>query len=67
MEKTPQNWREIAEQHDFAFDTRYRKALVENGVFHFPLPTKQGSISTAHDEAIIDQTLEITEATLKQL
>lgn len=67
MDHEPTTWKDIADHHDSEFDRRYRNALVESGVFHFPLPTKQGSISSAHDEAIIDETLEITEATVKRL
>ena len=37
------------------------------GVFHFPVTTKQGSISFAHTQADIDETLEITERVLDQL
>ena len=60
MDHAPRDWHDIAENHDMAFDLRYRQALIENGVYHFPLPTKQGSISAAHTEADIAQTLEIT-------
>ena len=65
MTKLPECWHDIAENHDMGCDLRYRKALVERGIYHFPLPTKQGSISAAHTEADIDQTLEATRAVLK--
>lgn len=65
MDHIPDCWHDIAQHHDMARDTRYRKALIEQGVYHFPLPTKQGSISAAHTEADIDQTLEATRAVLK--
>ena len=61
MDHGPLNWYDLAQHHDMDFDGRYRRALVDRGVYHFPLPTKQGSISTAHTEADIDLTLEITE------
>ena len=35
------------EHHDMARDLTYRRALIERGIYHFPLPTKQGSISAA--------------------
>lgn len=65
MTRLPECWHDIAEKHDMARDLRYRRALVERGIYHFPLPTKQGSISAAHSEADIDQTLEATREVLK--
>jgi len=67
MDHAPTNWWEVVTGHDFAFDTRYRRALVERGIYHFPVPTKQGSISFAHTDADIDATLEATEAALRSL
>ena len=63
----PVDWHDLAAHHDFAFDTRYRRALIERGVYHFPLPCKQGSISAAHTEADIDATLQITKDALASL
>ncbi len=60
MDHAPRDWHDIAEHHDMAFDLRYRQALIAKGVYQFPLPTKQGSISTAHTDADIDRTLEAT-------
>ncbi len=65
--KEPQDWWDILESHDAAFDTRYRRALIERGIYHFPVIVKQGSISFAHSEADIDQTLEATDAALREL
>ena len=45
---------------------RYRRALIARGVYHFPLPTKQGSISAAHTEKNIDETLAVTDAVLTE-
>ena len=67
MEHAPQNWREIAASNDAARDVAYRRALIEEGVFHFPVTTKQGSISFAHSEQDIDHTLEITERVINRL
>ena len=63
----PVDWHDLAAHHDFAFDQRYRRSLVERGVYHFPLPCKQGSISAAHTEADIDRTLEITKEALASI
>jgi glutamate-1-semialdehyde 2,1-aminomutase len=67
MDHAPRDWHDIAEHHDMALDTRYRQALIAQGIYHFPLPTKQGSISAAHTEADIDETLKITGTVLREL
>ena len=61
MDHPPSSWRDIAMNNDMERDILYRKSLIENGVFHFPVVTKQGSISFAHTETDIDETLEITD------
>jgi glutamate-1-semialdehyde 2,1-aminomutase len=63
-DRVPSDWHELAARHDFEFDRRYRRALIDRGVYPFPLPCKQGSISAAHTEADIDRTLEITREAL---
>ena len=67
MDHEPVSWADIARNNDAQRDVRYRNALIENGVFHFPVTTKQGSISFAHTEADIDETLSITEHVLKSI
>lgn len=63
----PGDWWEVLENHDAAFDTRYRRALIERGIYHFPVIVKQGSISFSHSEADIDKTLEATDSALHEL
>jgi glutamate-1-semialdehyde 2,1-aminomutase len=63
----PHDWWDILEHHDAAFDARYRRALIERGIYHFPVIVKQGSISFAHSEADIDQTLNATGDALREL
>jgi glutamate-1-semialdehyde 2,1-aminomutase len=63
----PVDWHDLAGSHDFELDRRYRRALIERGVYHFPIPCKQGSISAAHTEMDLDQTLDITQDVLKSL
>ncbi|MGE0133371.1 MAG: aspartate aminotransferase family protein [Blastocatellales bacterium] len=63
----PVDWHDLLASHDFAVDRRYRRALIERGVYHFPLPCKQGSISAAHTDADISRTLEITREAVKSL
>jgi glutamate-1-semialdehyde 2,1-aminomutase len=67
MDHAPRCWHDIAEHHDMGRDLRYRRALIEAGVYHFPLPTKQGSISLAHTEAIVAATLEATDTVLRAM
>ena len=66
MDHAPVDWHDIAENHDMERDLRYRRALIEKGVYHFPLPTKQGSISAAHTKDDIALTLETTDAVLRE-
>jgi len=65
--KEPRDWWDILEHHNTEFDICYRRALIERGIYHFPMPVKQGSISFAHSDADIDQTLEATDDVLGEL
>lgn len=67
MDHAPKDFHDIAANHDFSLDKEYRLRLIEKGIFHFPLPLKQGSISFAHTIADIDQTLEATKAVVHLL
>ncbi|MCZ6675825.1 MAG: aspartate aminotransferase family protein [Candidatus Poribacteria bacterium] len=67
MDASPENWLDIARYNDMERDKKYRQRLIDAGVFHFPLPTKQGSISFAHTETDIERTLEITDTVLSTL
>ena len=67
MGHAPRNWRDIAMNGDADKDVAYRKALIDAGVFHFPVTTKQGSISFAHTDEDIDRTLAITDEVLNRL
>lgn len=67
MERAPRDWHDIAEHHDMERDLAYRRALIDRGVYHFPQPTKQGSISFAHTAADIDETLEKTREAVRAL
>lgn len=66
-EKTPVDLHDILENVDFAFDLKYRKALISKGIYHIPIACKQGSVSYAHSDADIDKTLEITKEVLKEI
>jgi len=63
----PRDWHDVLHHHDFDLDLRYRKALIEQHVYLFPLPCKQGSISAAHSPEDVHLTLERTEDILQRL
>lgn len=67
MDHIPRDWHDIIENHDFDLDKRYRFALIERGIYHFPMPCKQGSVSAAHTDEDIDRTLEITREVIAAL
>jgi glutamate-1-semialdehyde 2,1-aminomutase len=57
MDRAPADWHDIAAHHDFDADLRMRRSLIERGVFVFPTATKQCSLSAAHTEDMVDNTL----------
>ncbi len=66
MDHGPCDWHDLAEHHDFTRDERMRRQLIERGVYFFPTPTKQCSISFAHTERDIDATLREIETVLSR-
>ncbi len=58
MDHAPRDWHDILEHHDFDLDARLRHAFIQQGVYAFPLPCKQWSVSAAHSDADIDATLQ---------
>lgn len=67
MDHAPVDFHDIIANHDFQLDSIYRKKLIENGIFNFPLPIKQGSISYAHTVGDIEQTLDVTKKVVGSL
>jgi glutamate-1-semialdehyde 2,1-aminomutase len=67
VDRLPTNWWEVLTGHDFDLDRRYRRALLERGIYHFPVAAKQGSIAFAHTDADIDATLAATDAVAAEL
>jgi glutamate-1-semialdehyde 2,1-aminomutase len=57
MDHCPTDWHDLATHHDFNTDVLFRRALIENGIYAFPLATKQWSISAAHTTADVEATL----------
>lgn len=67
MDHAPESWRDIVLHNDHDKDQKYRRALVERGILQFPVASKQGSISFAHTQQDIDQTLQVTEDVVRSL
>jgi glutamate-1-semialdehyde 2,1-aminomutase len=67
LEKEPTDAHDILEHHDFDFDLRYRKGLIERGIYHIPIACKQGSVSYAHSLNDIEKTLDVTRQVLKMI
>jgi len=67
MDHAPRNWRDIAMNNDAERDVAYRRAMIEAGVFHFPVTTKQSSISLAHTDDDIERTVAITADVVNRL
>ena len=63
----PIDWWDLLHSHDFAFDLKYRKALISRGIYNFPVAAKQGSITFAHTADDIEQTLKATDEVLRVL
>lgn len=66
-QSAPRDWHAILADHDFDLDRRLRLALIERGVYFFPVACKQGSVSAAHTDADIDLTLGAFRDALAQL
>ena len=58
MDHAPLDYHDLAQSNDAAFDRAWRVALIERGIYQFPLPSKQASISYAHTDDDIAKTLE---------
>jgi glutamate-1-semialdehyde 2,1-aminomutase len=67
MDHCPQDWHDLAMHHDFNLDSMFRRTLVDRGIYVFPQPTKQCSLSAAHSTADVEETLRQMEHTLEFL
>jgi glutamate-1-semialdehyde 2,1-aminomutase len=61
----PSDWHDLMTHHDFELDRRFRRGLIERGIYLFPLPCKQGALSAAHTREDIAQTIEAARAILR--
>ncbi len=57
MDHAPRDWHDLASHHDYALDGAFRRALIERGVYFFPVPTKQCSISAMHSMEDVRETI----------
>ncbi len=67
MDRCPRDWHDIAEHHQLQIDESMRQGLIRQGIYVFPLGTKQWSLSAAHTEADIAETLEKVEVALRSM
>jgi glutamate-1-semialdehyde 2,1-aminomutase len=64
MDHAPVDWHDLASHHDFALDEAFRRQLIDAGIYFFPIPTKQCSLSFAHTAEQVDRTVEAVEQAL---
>lgn len=67
MDHLPVDLHDILLHHNSDLDLRMRRELIKHGIYHIPLPYKQGSVSFAHSREDISKTLEVTRNVLKTL
>ena len=67
MDHAPKDWLDIARNNDMERDVEYRRRLIDHGIFHFPVASKQGSISFAHTRVDVEQTIEVTAKVLDEM
>ena len=67
MDHNPVDWHDLAAHHRFELDVQTRVALIEAGIYVFPLATKQWSISAAHTPGDIDATVRCFENALERV
>lgn len=67
MDHIPVDWHDLAGHHDVQFDVAFRMASIENGVYQFPVYAKQNSLSAAHNQKDVDETLSRLEEVISQV
>lgn len=67
MDHQPVDWHDLAAHHNFGLDEAMRRALIEEGIYLFPLATKQCSISAAHTAEDVDTTIRAVGRVLERL
>jgi glutamate-1-semialdehyde 2,1-aminomutase len=59
MDHLPVDWHDLAENHPFQPDTAMRKDAISRGVYIFPIAVKQWSISAAHSDPDLEDTVAV--------
>lgn len=67
MDHAPRDWHDLAEHHDVQTDQQFRRMLIENGIYFFPVSGKQCSISAAHTEADVKHMLKTVGGVMRML
>jgi len=67
MDHVPRDWHDILAHHDFDLDRRFRRGMIEQGIYVFPVACKQSSISAAHSEADVDRAIQAAEKVIQGL
>lgn len=67
MDHAPVDFHDLAANNDAAFDKAWRLALIEKGIYQFPVPSKQASISFSHSVADIELTIKAVSELTKTL
>ncbi len=67
MDHCPKDWHDLATSHDFGFDLKLRRKLIDRGIYFFPLAGKQCSISAAHTKEDVEVTLEHLSCALHEM
>ena len=57
MDNHPRDWHDLASHNDMELDGRFRRSMIDNGIYFFPAAMKQCSISAVHTQADIDATI----------
>jgi len=64
MDHLPVSWHDLAQHHVFPYDAAIRKQVITNGVYTFPIPVKQWSISAAHTDQDLEETVNVLKKVL---
>ena len=67
MDHEPRDWHDLASNHNFEWDVAMRRFLVDQGIYFFPVATKQCSLSGAHTEGDVTATLEAIDGAFRAL
>ncbi|MCQ6560284.1 aspartate aminotransferase family protein [Paenibacillus mendelii] len=66
MDFMPQNYTDL-QQNDAEFYVRYRRKLLERGIYKMPMNLKRNHVGYSHTEQDIDYALEVIETVLKEM